>query len=190
MLPADGHYRTAPPMVVLDVETTGLYPATGDEIVELAAEKLVNGDVVAAFHAYLRPTVPVPPEVVAIHGLDEAFLARHGRAAAEIFPAFAAFIEDAVLVGHNIRRFDLPFLMAHFSRLILSWPGNDVLDTLELARARLDLPDYKLSTVAAHLAIPTAGAHRAAADVAITREVLRRLLADHGRDLGELRRAR
>jgi len=130
------HSRT---FVILDTETTGLYPEGGDEVVELAAEKLVRGEVVETFHAFLRPTRPVPP-------------------------------------GHNIRRFDMPFIAAHFQALDLRMPDNELCDTLELAREYLTLPNYKLGTVAAHFNIPTAGAHRAAADVSITRQVLLRFL--------------
>ena len=163
--------------VVLDTETTGFYYDGGDEIVELAAEKLVGNSVVATFHALVRPTIFVPKEAVAIHGLDNEFLRANGREAVEVFPEFATFIDGAVLVGHNIRRFDSPFLPAHYPRLNLPLPKNELLDTLELARSLLDLPNHKLGTVAAHFAIPTVGAHPAAADVAITREVLLRLFA-------------
>lgn len=162
-------------LVVLDAETTGFYPDSGDEIIELAAEKLIDRQVVDTFHAFIAPSRPVPPDALAIHGLDNIFLEKHGEEAANVFPRFAAFIEEAVLVGHNIRRFDYCFLAAHFARLNLPLPANDILDTLDLARAALLLPNYKLATVAAHFDISTAGAHRAMADVIMAREVLLRL---------------
>jgi DNA polymerase-3 subunit epsilon len=168
------------PFVVLDTETTGFYPEAGDEIIELAAEKLVGGLVVATFHALVQPSRSVPPEATAVHGLDDAFVRAHGLAPADVFPGFAAFAAGTVLVGHNIRRFDLPFLAAHFAAVGLPPPDHELLDTLELARATLALPNYKLGTIATHFGIPVAGAHRAAADVAITRQVLLRLL-DHTR---------
>ncbi|OGL61187.1 hypothetical protein A3E96_02840 [Candidatus Uhrbacteria bacterium RIFCSPHIGHO2_12_FULL_46_13] len=167
------HSRT---FVILDTETTGLYPEGGDEVVELAAEKLVRGEVVETFHAFLRPTRPVPPDAVAIHGLADDYLRQHGQDHNEVFPRFATFIAGTVLVGHNIRRFDMPFIAAHFQALDLRMPDNELCDTLELAREYLTLPNYKLGTVAAHFNIPTAGAHRAAADVSITRQVLLRFL--------------
>ena len=79
---------TSKTLVVFDIETTGLYPERGDEIVELAAEKLMNARVVNTFHALLYPTVPVPDEVVAIHGLEEQYLKNHGQPHREVFPPF------------------------------------------------------------------------------------------------------
>ena len=163
-------------VVVLDTETTGFYPDTGDEIIELAAEKLINRKVVDTFHAFVRPTRSVPREAVAIHGLDDIFLRKHGEEAVSVFPRFAAFIEEAVLVGHNIRRFDYYFLVAHFANLNLPRPSNVILDTLDLTREHLSLPNYKLGTVASHFNISTSSAHRAMADVVMTREILLRLI--------------
>lgn len=159
-------------LVVLDAETTGFYPDAGDEIIELAAEKLIDKKVVDTFHAFIVPRRPVPQDAIAVHGLDNSFLEKYGEDAAKIFPRFAAFIEEAVLVGHNIRRFDYCFLIAHFARLNLPFPANEILDTLDLARSALSLPNYKLATVAKHFDISTAGAHRAMADVIMTREIL------------------
>jgi len=102
----------------------------------------------------------------------------NGKWAEEVFPKFTEFVGDAVLVGHNIRRFDFPFIQAHYSRLGLPLLTNDLLDTLELSRSVLRLPNHKLGTIATHFQISTAGAHRAMADVIMTREVLRRLLQD------------
>lgn len=164
------------PLVVLDIETTGLYYDAGDEIIELAAERLVNRQVVDNFHVFIRPTRPVPPEATAIHGLTDDYLHAHGEEASAVFPRFADFISDAMLVGHNIRRFDYPFILTHFDRLSLPLPANELLDTLELSRAMLNLYNYKLGTVAAHFSIPTAGAHRAAADVAVTRQIFLNLV--------------
>lgn len=161
-------------IVVFDTETTGLYPESGDEVVELAAEKLVGGVIMNTFHALLRPSRSVPKEAVAVHGLTDDYLRQFGQEHSEVFPRFAKFIEEAVLVGHNIRRFDVLFLFIHFKALGLPGPANEILDTLDLARARLSLPNYKLGTVANHFGISTNGAHRAAADVAITREILLR----------------
>ena len=164
------------PLVVFDTETTGFYYDRGDEIIELAAEKLVGRDIVATFQAIIRPNRAVPPEVTAIHGLTDEYIQAHGESPHDVYPRFAGFMGNAVLVGHNIRRFDLPFLTYHFDREGLPAPTNDVIDTLELSRAMLKLPNHKLGTVAAHLGISTAGAHRAAADVAMTRQVLLRLI--------------
>jgi len=163
-------------IVVLDTETTGLYPDNGDEIIELAAEKIVNGQVFEKFHAFIKPTAVVSPEASAVHGLTEEFLLENGELGEIVFPRFHDFIIDCVLVGHNVRRFDHPFIAKHFNRHGLAVPANFIFDTLDVARSRLKLPNYKLGTVAAHFGITTDGAHRAGRDVEITRQVLLKFL--------------
>lgn len=164
-------------LIILDTETTGLSCDQGHEIIELAAEKIMNGEVVDEFHSFVLPLRPIPLDATAIHGLDNEFIATYGQPAEHVFPNFASFIEDGVLVGHNIRRFDHPFLMSHYRRLGLELPENDIVDTLEIARTALRLPNYKLGTIASHFGISTDGAHRAAADVAMTRKVLFAMMA-------------
>ncbi|MFA5954317.1 MAG: 3'-5' exonuclease [Patescibacteria group bacterium] len=165
------------PHIVLDIETTGFYYAGGDEIIELAAERVVNRVVVDRFHAFIRPSIAVPPAATAVHGLTDTFLAEHGSDAASVFQDFAKFVEQGILVGHNIRNFDFPFLEHHFSRHGLVMEALDLVDTLELARRQLRLLNYKLGTVATHFGIDNRGAHRADRDVEITREVFLRLTA-------------
>ncbi len=122
--------------IVLDTETTGLDPDTGDRIVEIGAVELVNHMPTGrTFHAYINPQRDVPQEAVAVHGLTAQFLADKpvfARVAAE----FAAFIGEARLVIHNAA-FDMKFLNAE-----LGWAGQAsvpwarAVDTLELARRR------------------------------------------------------
>jgi DNA polymerase III epsilon subunit family exonuclease len=163
-------------LVVLDTETTGFYFDRGDEIIELAAEKIQGGEVVDTFHYLIRPSGLISPEASAVNGLTDDFVHANGFWAAEVFPKFNDFIGQATLVGHNIRRFDWPFIASHFSRLGLAIPANSLLDTLELSRRYLILPNHKLGTIAQHFAIATTGAHRANVDVAITRQVLFKIL--------------
>lgn len=164
------------PVVVLDTETTGFYFDRDDEIIELAAEKLLGNDVVDRFHALIRSNKPVPLEVTAIHGLSDDYIQSNGLPHRDVFQSFAEFIVGSVLVGHNIRRFDFPFLAAHYNRLNLPVPSNELVDTLDLSRSMLQLPNHKLGTIASHYGFSTEGAHRAMADVVMTRQILLELL--------------
>lgn len=122
--------------IVLDTETTGLDPDTGDRIVEIGAVELVNHMPTGrSFHAYINPQRDMPSEAVAVHGLTAAFLADKPVFTA-IAAEFAAFVGDARLVIHNAA-FDMKFLNAE-----LGWAGQAGLpwaravDTLELAKRR------------------------------------------------------
>lgn len=163
-------------LVVLDVETTGFRPDEGHEIVELAAQKILRDQVLEEFHALVRASRPLDPEVIRIHGITDELLALEGKAPQDVFPAFVTFIGGRTLVGHNIA-FDLGFLNAHLMRLGLAKLANPTIDTIEVAKRLLILPSYSLEKVAQYLKVPQPEAHRALADVNTTREVLLRLFA-------------
>jgi DNA polymerase-3 subunit epsilon len=122
--------------IVLDTETTGLDPDTGDRLVEIGAIELLNHMPTGrTFHAYINPQREVPLDAVNVHGLTTEFLADKPLFTA-IAAEFAAFIEDARLVIHNAA-FDMKFLNAE-----LGWAGLQTVpiaravDTLDLARRR------------------------------------------------------
>ena len=102
------------PLVFLDLETTGLSPSH-DRIVELAIIKVApRGDVLERVRRF-NPGTPIPAEATAIHGitaedvLDEAAFSQCAR-------SLALLLEGCDLAGFNVRRFDLPMLMAEFRR--------------------------------------------------------------------------
>lgn len=162
------------PLIVLDVETTGFKPEDGHEIIELGAQKIVREKVLDEFHALIKPSRSLDPEVIRIHGITDDLLAEQGKDATEVFPAFLSFIGSATLVGHNIA-FDLGFLNHHLLRLKLPALTNPTIDTLEVARRMLILPSYSLEKVALYLKVPQPEAHRAMADVRTTVGVLLKL---------------
>ena len=105
--------------IVLDTETTGLDPDTGDRIVELGAVELVNHMPTGRSlpRATSIPQRDVPAEAVAVHGLTTAFLADKPVFRA-VAAEFVAFLGDARLVIHNAA-FDMKFLNAE-----LGWAGH------------------------------------------------------------------
>lgn len=122
--------------IVLDTETTGLDPATGDRIVEIGAVELLNGVPTGTnFHVYINPERDVPEGAFKVHGLSTDFLKTH-PVFASIAAEFSAFIGDDRLVIHNAE-FDVKFINAEFARLDLAplAPAR-VLDTLALARRK------------------------------------------------------
>jgi DNA polymerase-3 subunit epsilon len=119
--------------IVLDTETTGLSPATGDRLVEIGCVELINHIPSGkTFHVYLNPERDMPEEAYRVHGLTNEFLADK-----PLFPAvvedFLAFIEDAKLIIHNAA-FDIGFLNAELERAGRPSVANEVVDTVALAR--------------------------------------------------------
>jgi DNA polymerase-3 subunit epsilon len=119
--------------IVLDTETTGLNPLTGDRIVEIGCIELINhipsGE---HFHRYINPERAMPEDAFKVHGLSESFLSDKPKYA-EVVAEFVDFIGDATLIIHNAS-FDIGFLNAEHTRL--AWPAlkNAVIDTVMLAR--------------------------------------------------------
>lgn len=122
--------------IILDTETTGLDPATGDRIVEIGAVELLNHlPTGRTFHVYINPERDMPREAEAVHGLSTAFL-KDKPVFAAIAQEFLDFIADATLIIHNAS-FDVAFLNAElgFLRLPSILPER-VIDTLHIARQK------------------------------------------------------
>ncbi len=122
--------------IVLDTETTGLDPATGDRLVELGCVELLNSIPTGeTFHRHIDPEREVPHEAFRIHGLSTEFL-RGKPKFAEIASDFFEFIGESKLIIHNAE-FDLKFLNAELRRIEFPPLNSDrVVDTLALARRK------------------------------------------------------
>lgn len=119
--------------IVLDTETTGFEPATGDRLVEVGCVELINHiPTGATFHRYVNPERDMPESAFKVHGLSSDFLADKPRFH-EIVEDFLAFIGDAPLVIHNAR-FDIKFLDFELTRAGRAALGLErAVDTLQLA---------------------------------------------------------
>jgi DNA helicase-2/ATP-dependent DNA helicase PcrA len=172
-------------IVVFDTETTGLNPAS-DEIIEIAGQRLVNGRCEAEFHRYI--CVADVGDSEQIHGITNAELAEKGEPAQRVLRDFLAFVQDALLVGHNVG-FDVKMLAAHARRLGLNPPAFDWHDTCDAARRFIRSENFRLSTLAKGLGLPSAPSHRADDDVRTTVELLDHLIPlmrQHARERAQI----
>src|SRR6202521_4893800 len=102
--------------IVLETETTGLDPHEGHRIVEIACLELMHHVPTGrSFHRYVNPERDMPADALAVHGLEEEFLAGHPPFAA-VADELAAFIGGDRLVIHNAE-FDIAFINAELARL-------------------------------------------------------------------------
>lgn len=175
--------------VVVDTETTGLRPGS-HRLIEVAGVRVRGGEVLTSYQSLLNPGVRIPPFITQLTGISQTMVAT-APPAHEVLPAFLRFIEDAVLVGHNVG-FDLGFLV-HEARLLGQSFPLDGLDTIPLARRLLPgLKRFKLDNLAARLKIPTSDRHRALGDAQVTAEAFMKLLTLAEQQgittLGQLRR--
>jgi len=122
--------------IVLDTETTGLDPQSGDRLVEIGCVELFNHlPTGVTFHRYVNPERDMPQGAFAVHGLSEEFL-RGYPVFGGVVDEFLDFIGKDRLVIHNAE-FDMRFLNAELARAGRPLLGFDrVIDTLAMARRR------------------------------------------------------
>lgn len=171
--------------IVLDTETTGLEPAEGHRIVEVAAVELVNHVPTGrTFQRYLDPERDVPEEALRVHGLTREFLKDHPtfREAAD---ELLAFLEDSPLVIHNAA-FDLKFLNAELARIEREpiTPAR-VIDTLALAQRRFPGAPASLDALCRRFGVDASARklHGALLDCQLLAEVYLHLLGGRQTDL-------
>ena len=126
--------------IVLDTETTGLNPASGDRIIEVAGVELFNRRLTGKhYHAYLNPDRASHPDALKVHGLTEEFLADKPRFA-QIADDLLEFVRDAEIIIHNAP-FDCAFLDAELERINRpAFRQHVPLVTDTLAMAKLQFP--------------------------------------------------
>jgi DNA polymerase-3 subunit epsilon len=122
--------------IVLDTETTGLDPLTGDRILEIAAVEIYNQAPTGAhYHVLINPERDVPEGAVKVHGHTTESL-KDKPVFAAVVDEFLAFIGKDTLVIHNAD-FDVGFLNAELKRAGREPIAKErVLDTLALARKK------------------------------------------------------
>lgn len=163
--------KLARPLVVFDIESTGTSPRR-DRVIELAAIKVSPDGAEERRCWLLNPTIPIPPETTAIHGITDEIVKdcpTFADKASEIF----AFFEGCDLSGFNADRFDIPCLEEEFARVGMNFAAS--------ARKHVDVqriyhkmePRDLTAAVKFYLGRPHEGAHGAEADTAATLEVLK-----------------
>ncbi|MFC0268351.1 exonuclease domain-containing protein [Kushneria aurantia] len=119
------------PLVFIDLETTGTR-ATRDRITEIAALRVVDGEIVDRFTRLIDPQTDIPARIAALTGIDNAMVAGAPGFAA-VADDFAEWLGEDPLVAHNAR-FDYSFLRNEFRRLERPFRRR-VICTLKLSRA-------------------------------------------------------
>ncbi len=172
--------------IVLDTETTGFDPETGDRIVEIGGVEL-KGHVPTGrtYHQYINPERDMPEDAFAVHGLSEEFL-RDKPKFAEIGQAFLDFVGDAKLVIHNAS-FDMKFLNAELGwAKMATLPMDQAIDTLAIARKRFPGSPASLDALCRRFGIDNSARtlHGALLDSEILAEVYLELIGGRQPEFG------
>lgn len=166
--------------VVYDLETTGV-STENDRIVEIGAVRVRDGQVVDEFETFVNPECHIPEVASNVSGITDDMV-KNAPTISQVLPDFMDFIEDDILVGHNIRIFDNRFISRAMKDMYGKVLANDYIDTLILSRDLFpDMRSHKLGTMIEYYGIRLLTAHRALDDAKMNQQVYECL----GKDLEE-----
>ncbi|MFP7445037.1 PolC-type DNA polymerase III [Bacillus infantis] len=162
--------------IVFDVETTGL-SAVYDTIIELAAVKIHDGEIIDRFESFANPHHPLSATTIDLTGITDDDV-RNAPEVEEVLRRFKEWSQNDILVAHNAS-FDMGFLNTGYKRYGLGKAANPVIDTLELARFLLpEMKNHRLNTLAKKFDVELTQHHRAIYDAEATGYLLIKMLKE------------
>ena len=161
------------PLIVLDIETTGLSPYK-HRITEIAAAKVLDGEIIDTFQTLVNPQTPIPRFITRLTGITDEMVCDKPPIS-KVIPSLREFLADHPIVAHNAS-FDMKFLKHNFLQHTGFSLENTELCTAKLARrVHRELPSKKLGSLCQYYGITNNAAHRAFGDVEVTVEILKRM---------------
>lgn len=124
--------------ILLDTETTGFNPLTGDKIIEIGAVELVKRRLTGNnYHQYIQPEREVPEDAIKVHGITDDFL-KDKPVFSKVVDDFMHYAKGAELIIHNAP-FDVGFINAELANLPKNPWGKiedhcKITDSLKMAR--------------------------------------------------------
>ncbi len=162
------------PLVVFDLETTGLFPRR-DRIVEIAAVKINPDSSEETLEHLVNPTIPIPPETTAVHGISDDDV-KSCPTFADLADEIYAFFEGCDVGGFNSDRYDIPCLEEEFFRVGKNFAAA-IGKRIDVQRLYHRMEPRDLSTALSfYCGRSHDGAHGALADARATCDVLAAIL--------------
>ena len=158
------------PIAFFDLETTGVN-VVADRIVEISIFRVMPDGTSDSMTRLVNPTIPIPSEVTAIHGIRDSDV-EHAPTFAQLAPSLDAFLKNCDLAGYNSNKFDIPMLIEEFLRCNIQFDIKkrrliDVQNIFHKMEPRTLKAAYKF-----YCGKDLVGAHEAEADTRATYEIL------------------
>ena len=175
----ESNYLLENDFVVFDLETTGI-DYKNNKIIEIGAVKIRKGEIIEQFSTFVNPQMHINDEASKVNNIYDDMVAS-APTYEQVIPDFFKFCENAILVGHNLIGFDLPFLNYYAKKIGYEFK-NKAEDTMEMSRKYLgQLKHVKLSNVCDFLGVSLIGAHRAVNDTIATAKVFIKLIENYAK---------
>ena len=153
--------------VVVDLETTGLDPYKGCEIIEIGITEIIDNKIVRNYSRFVKPKNQIPQFITEITNISNDMV-ENEESIEKVLPRFRKYIGDRTIIAHNAK-FDLKFLNYYLDELGLEKIDNFIC-TLELLKKNKSYKgkNKKLETACAYYNIENKNAHRADSDTLAT----------------------
>ncbi len=163
--------------VVVDLETTGLDPAYGSEIIEIGVTEIKNGNIVKNYSRLIKPKGIIPTEITRITNITNDMVT-DCLSLEEVLPNFRRYIGNRTIIAHNAK-FDLKFLNFYLRELGLDIIENYIC-TLELLKKNKNytLRSKSLKNACEHYGIINKEAHRADSDTLATAQLFLKVIEE------------
>lgn len=162
--------------VVFDTETTGL-SARYDKVIELAAVKMKDGNVIDTFEQFIDPGHPLSQTTINLTSITDDMV-KGSKSEEEVFKMFQEFCKGTIIVGHNAT-FDVDFMNTGYARHNLAEISEPWIDTLPFARVLYpEMKRFQLNNLAKKLNVNLEHHHRAIYDAQATGFIYFAMLKD------------
>ncbi|MFI3211387.1 MAG: 3'-5' exonuclease [Peptostreptococcaceae bacterium] len=156
--------------VVVDVETTGLDPKKGNEIIEIGITEIKSDEIHRNYSRFIKPVKGIPPIITEITHITNDMV-KDAKSIEEVLPKFRKFLGDRTMIAHNAK-FDIKFLNHYLEKQGLE-PITKYICTIEMLKKEpnYDGKNNKLETACKFYGIENKNAHRADSDTLATAQL-------------------
>lgn len=153
--------------IVVDLETTGLSPIKGHEIIEIGVTEIKSDKIMLNYSRLIKPKSIIPTQITQITNISNDMV-ENEKTLEEVLPKFREYLGDRTLIAHNAK-FDLSFLNYYLEKMGLEKITNYIC-TFELLKInkKYNAKKRNLGTACEYYGIELVNAHRADADTLAT----------------------
>lgn len=168
------------PLVCVDVETDGMNYTRG-HVIEVAAIRIEQGQIVDTFTTLLNPGIEIPYFITNLTGIRTSDI-QGAPAFDDVAERLLEIMDGAVFVAHNVR-FDYSFLKQEFMRVGIDFAPKQ-LCTVKLSRALYpDQSSHKLAALIARHGFSYSARHRAYDDAHVLYQFLQHANTHFGSEI-------